>query len=137
MTHRILKAAVAALLLAGAAVPSAFADEPGPGGARPVVPKNAKEIYEMVCQSCHMADAKGGTGAGNIPALAANPRLAAPAYPIIMVQKGKGAMPWFHDVLTPTQVAEVLTYVRTHFGNNYPTPITAEDVLKLAPPPAH
>lgn len=136
MTRRIRYAALAAVLLATPALTTAaLADEPGPGGTKPLQPKNGKEVYEMVCQSCHMADAKGGAGAGVIPALANNPRMAAPAYPIILVQKGKGGMPWFHDSLTPTQVAEVLTYIRTNFGNNYPQPITAEEVLRFAPPP--
>ena len=36
-------------------------------------------LYANVCQACHMADAKGAVGAGTIPALAANPRLAGAA----------------------------------------------------------
>jgi mono/diheme cytochrome c family protein len=41
-------------------------------------------------------------------------------------------MPWFSDMLSPEQTAAVITYVRTNFGNNYPEPVTAEDVDKLA-----
>lgn len=135
MTHRFLTATLAALAFAAAA--PVFADEPGPGGTKPPKPKNGAEIYQMVCQACHMADAKGGAGAAVIPALASNPRLAAPAYPIMLVEKGRGAMPYFYDTLTTAQVAEVITYVRTHFGNNYPTPVTAADVEKFAPASPH
>jgi len=121
----------AALVLASAG--SALADEPGPGGSKPPTPTSGREVYVMVCQACHMADAKGATGAATIPALANNPRLKAPAYPITMVMKGRGGMPWFSDTLTPAQTAAVITYIRTNFGNNYPEPVTAADVAKFAP----
>lgn len=109
-------------------------DEPGAGGVRPFAPKSGEEVYRAVCQACHMADAKGGQGAGMIPALAANPRLAQPAYPITLVAKGRGAMPWFNDTLTPTQVAAVVTYIRTHFGNSYKGVVTPEEVVRIAGP---
>ena len=86
----------------------------------------------MICQSCHMADGKGGVGAGTIPALAANVRLSAPAYPIMMILNGRGAMPWFHDSLTPAQIAGVVGYIRTHFGNSYTAPVTEAEVSRLA-----
>ena len=109
-------------------------DEPGAGGVRPFAPKSGEDVYRAVCQACHMADAKGGQGAGMIPSLAANPRLAQPAYPITLVAKGRGAMPWFNDTLTPTQVAEVVTYIRTHFGNSYKGAVTADEVIRIAGP---
>ena len=75
-----------------------------------------------------MADGKGGSGAATIPALANNPRLAAPAYPILLVVRGRGAMPGLTDLLGPAQIAGVATYVRTHFGNSYPAPVTVAEV---------
>jgi mono/diheme cytochrome c family protein len=125
-------ALAASLLLAAAPV---MADEPGPGGTKPMVPVTGQQVYTMVCQACHMADAKGGAGAATIPALANNPRLAAPAYPIMMVSKGRGAMPWFNDSLSPAQMAAVITYIRTNFGNNYPKPVTEADIAKFGGPP--
>ncbi len=122
----------AALLLAAAPV---SADEPGPGGTKAVVPVTGEQVYRTVCQACHMADGKGGSGAATIPALANNPRLAAPVYPIVLVAKGRGAMPWFTDMLSPAQTANVVTYIRTHFGNNYPAPVTPADVQKFWGPP--
>jgi mono/diheme cytochrome c family protein len=126
---------LAVLAFAALLATPALADEPGPGGSRPLVPKTGEEVYRYVCQACHMADAKGAVGAGTFPALANNPKLGTPAYGIYMVEKGKGGMPYFSDSLTPAQVAAVLTYVRTHFGNNYPQPITEADVLPFAKPP--
>jgi mono/diheme cytochrome c family protein len=97
-------------------------------------PVTGVQVYSQVCQACHMADGKGGTGAATIPALAGNPRLSVAAYPITMVLKGRGAMPWFDDMLTPAQIAAVVGYVRTHFGNAYAKPVTEADVAKLAGP---
>ena len=82
-----------------------------------------------------MADGKGGVGAGSVPALASNPKLKIPAYPIMMVLKGRGAMPWFSDTLSPAQTAAVITYIRTHMGNDYAQPVTEADVTRMAGPP--
>ena len=113
----------------------ALADEPGPGGSKPPVPVSGEQVYTMVCQSCHMADGKGGVGAGSIPSLANNPKLKIAAYPISMVVNGRGAMPWFSDTLSAKQTAEVLTYVRTHFGNGYIKPVTEADVALIPATP--
>jgi mono/diheme cytochrome c family protein len=109
----------------------ALADEPG-AVTRSPPPVTGEQVYRQVCQACHMADGRGGTGAATIPALANNPRLGPAIYPITMVLKGRGAMPWFDDLLTPAQVANVVGYVRTHFGNNYPAPVTEAEVARVA-----
>jgi mono/diheme cytochrome c family protein len=125
-------------LAAGAAAPALAQDSPGGGGTRLSKPVTGEQVYRATCQGCHMADGKGGTGAGTIPALAGNPRLGVAAYPITLVLKGKGAMPWFDpalsatESLSPAQIAAVIGYVRTHFGNSYPAPVTEADVAKLA-----
>lgn len=120
----IRKLALAALLLAT----PALADEPGGLAKPPPPPVTGEQVYRQVCQSCHMADAKGGVGAAAIPGLASNPRLGVEAYPLYIVVNGKGAMPGFSDVLTPAQMANVTTYIRTHFGNRYRKPVTEADV---------
>lgn len=104
------------------------------GGAsgQAAIPVTGQEVYAQVCQACHMADAKGGTGAATIPALANNPVLSNARFPITMVLYGRGAMPWFNQLLTPAQIANVVSYVRTHFGNNYPGPVTEADVKLIA-----
>jgi mono/diheme cytochrome c family protein len=127
MTPKHLRIALPAVALALLATP-ASADEPGPGGFKSKPPVSGEEVYKAVCQACHMADAKGGSGAGTIPALAKNPNLAVSAYPVMMVANGRGAMPSFRDMLKPPQIANVVNYVRTHFGNDYKDAIKAEDV---------
>ena len=108
-----------------------LAQKPGGGPTATPDPASGEQVYKQICQACHMADAKGGSGAGTIPALAANPKLNVAAYPITVVVRGKGGMPPFSTILDPGQVAAVVTYVRTHFGNSYAKPVTESDVKKL------
>jgi mono/diheme cytochrome c family protein len=127
-----------ALLMALTAAPAAVqaqessGDSPGSVSSLPVKPVTGQQIFSQVCQACHMADAKGGTGAATVPALANNPHLAVAGYPITMVVQGRGSMPPLTDILSPAQIANVVGYVRTHFGNNYPEPVTEADVKLIA-----
>jgi mono/diheme cytochrome c family protein len=132
MIIKHLRYAVPALLLIAA---PAFADEPGPGGFKSVPPVTGEQVYKTVCQACHMADAKGGSGAGTIPALAKNSNLAVSGYPVMIIANGKGGMPWFRDMLKPEQIANVVNYVRTHFGNDYKDAVKADEVAQMMPPP--
>ena len=81
--------------------------------------QTGEALYRGLCQGCHMSDAKGATGAGTYPALANNARLVAEIYPITVVVHGQRAMPSFGADLSDEQIANVLNYVRTHFGNRY------------------
>ena len=117
--------------VAGIVLVSAFVaraqDAPGSTTSVEVSPEG-REVYEQICQACHMADGKGGEGAGaSIPALTGNPNLADPAFGVGILVKGRGGMPWFTDILSPGQMAAVLTFVRSEF-NDYPEPITEEAV---------
>jgi mono/diheme cytochrome c family protein len=89
--------------------------------------QTGEAIYADVCQGCHMPGGEGATGAGTYPALAKNPKLAAAAYPVLMVIKGNKGMPPFGSQLTDQQVAAVVNYVRTHFGNDYRDEVMAAD----------
>ncbi len=128
----------AAILLAGLAVLAAALPQPGvhaqdgPGGETNVaISSEGQAVYQQICQACHMADARGGSGAGTgIPALADNPRMADKDYVIGIMIKGRGGMPWFTDILSAQQIAAVLTYVRGNF-NAYPEPITANEVAVM------
>jgi mono/diheme cytochrome c family protein len=113
------------------AQPPNTGDMVGTAANKVPAPVTGEEVYTQVCQACHMADAKGGSGAATIPALAKNPRLADAGYPIGMVLQGRGAMPSLTDLLSPSQIAAVVTYVRTHFGNNYRKPVTEADVKTM------
>lgn len=114
---------VSGLLFGGAAVAQFRAGYPYQSG---------KELYEHICQGCHMPDAKGAKGAGMYPALAGDPKLAAGMYPVLVLLKGQKAMPSFSD-LTDAQIAEVTNYIRTNFGNNFPGPVSAAQVKALRP----
>jgi|SRR5438309_4757473 len=87
-----------------------------------------EELFANVCQGCHMPDAAGASGAGSYPSLAGNRNLEAAGYPIHLVVNGRRGMPGFGDMMTDGQVAAVVNYVRTHFGNDYQDVVTARDV---------
>ncbi len=87
-----------------------------------------EELFANVCQGCHMPDGAGAQGAGAYPPLAANKNLRASGYPVYLILNGRRAMPPFGDMMTDGQIAAVVNYVRTHFGNSYPDVVTAKDV---------
>ena len=84
-------------------------------------------MYRRVCAACHMPDAKGAEGAGFYPALAKNPKLEAGGYPLSVLMQGMNGMPPLGKMMTDKQAADVVNYVRTHFGNKYKDPVTPED----------
>ncbi|MCC8535689.1 cytochrome c [Xanthomonas axonopodis pv. poinsettiicola] len=92
---------------------------------------SGEHVYRAVCQGCHMPAGTGAQGAGEYPALAGNPKLAAAPYVTMMVLDGHAGMPGFGDMLTDRQVAEVVSYVRTHFGNDHAERVTVDDVKLL------
>jgi mono/diheme cytochrome c family protein len=94
---------------------------------------NGAGLYADVCQGCHMPDGVGATGAGAYPALARDLRLAAAGYPLALIIRGRNGMPPFGDLLTDAQVAAVVNYVRTHFGNQFADEVTAADAKAARP----
>jgi len=125
----MIGSAVAALF---AAVSGDAQDAPGSAPTSVAVADEGKQIYEQICQACHLADAKGGGDAGAmIPALAGNANLADPKFMIDILMKGRGGMPWFNDILTPRQMAAVINYVRTHF-NAFEGQVSEADVAAFA-----
>jgi mono/diheme cytochrome c family protein len=119
------------LLCAGlcAAGASAFARPADLRFANPTrfMTQTGEAIYADVCQGCHMAGGEGATGAGSYPALARNRKLASAAYPLFLVINGRKGMPPFGSQLNDQQVAAVVNYVRTHFGNDYRDEVTPAD----------
>ena len=91
-------------------------------------------IYGAVCAACHMPNGLGASGAGRYPALARDPSLATAAYPVAVVLLGQKAMPSFAETLSDRQIADVITYVRTHFGNAFAGDVTAAQVAAARPP---
>ena len=125
---RLTGSVFAASLLAWGS--SVWADN---GGASMMGPtgfaeQNGEQLYRMICQGCHMADAKGAEGAGRYPALVSNPHLAGAAYVMHVVLKGQKGMPGFADNLSDQQISDVVNYVRSHFGNHYSGAVTPAEV---------
>ena len=89
-----------------------------------------EDLYTHVCQACHMAGATGAAGAGKYPALAHNQKLEAGGYPVYVVLHGLRGMPPFGPMMSDAQIAAVVNYVRSHFGNAYSDAVTADDVAK-------
>lgn len=93
--------------------------------------QSGEALYANSCQACHMPDAKGATGAGTYPALAGDQNLQSGGYTVSVVVNGQRGMPPIGFLMSDEQVAAVVNYVRTQFGNHYQDAVTAEDV-KLA-----
>ena len=115
--------------------PPACAQGTGPSASEPAlsagfrfVEQSGEELFANICQGCHMPDGKGATGAGTYPSLASNGNLEAGGYAIGIVVNGQRAMPPFGAMMSDDQVAAVVNYVRTHFGNRYQDAVTSEDV---------
>lgn len=148
MTLKIVPTALAALALgavlaasagaqtAGEAATAAPMSGPARGDAdgafvtgRMFSEPDGEKLYRRVCAGCHMPDAKGvSTGAGFYPALAGNKKLIASAYPVYVVTHGMNGMPPVGQMMTDQQVADVVNYVRSNFGNRYRDKVKAADV---------
>jgi mono/diheme cytochrome c family protein len=102
--------------------------------------------YAHICQGCHMPLGQGAVGAGHYPKLAGNPALVSWQYVALTVLNGKKGMPAFGRdepdtpppfravYLSDAQVAAVVNYVRTHFGNHWKSHVTAREVGALPHP---
>ena len=95
--------------------------------------QGGEELFANVCQGCHMPDGKGAVGAGTYPSLAGNKNLEAGGYPVYVIVNGQRAMPPFGAMMSDGQVAAVVNYLRTHFGNDYKDAVTADDVKAVRP----
>jgi mono/diheme cytochrome c family protein len=121
--------------LIGAAITSARAEPTDLRFSNPArfMPQSGEALYADICQGCHMPGGVGAVGAGTYPALARNPKLAAAGYVLSLVINGRKGMPPFGGLLTDQQVAAVVTYVRTHFGNEFSEEVTAADARASRP----
>ena len=120
--------------------------------AETVAKPTGEEIYRRICQGCHMSDGRGAQGAGTYPALAGNAKLASAHFTASTVYHGRHNMPHFGPEpglgefeayvtvhLDDEEIASVVNYVRSHFGNHYTDELTAKDIVVLhaeAQPPA-
>ena len=139
LTLPLAAVAIAGLVLMSSA-PSVQADEQM--GSRPVAllssgfrftEQSGAELFAGVCQGCHMPDGSGAVGAGSYPSLQKDGNLETSGYPVTVVVRGQKAMPPVGAMMSDDQVAAVVNYLRTHFGNQYQDAVTAEDVKRVRP----
>jgi cytochrome c6 len=87
---------------------------------------DGKTLFAKNCAACHQAGGKGIPGA--FPALAGNAFVqGAPDEVATVLLKGRGGMPDFSGSLDDAEIAQVLSYVRTSWGNGA-DPLSAEQV---------
>jgi mono/diheme cytochrome c family protein len=126
---------MAALLLTGRAI----ADPDAPSS---IPNADGQQVYQHICRGCHMPDGAGAVGAGHYPALAKDLTLISRQYMALTILAGRRNMPAFGakhalgfggppTVLSDAQIAAVINYVRSHFGNHYKDTITAAEVDAL------
>ena len=124
-----------ALLLYAALTPHAvWADEPLFPETLPLSRGHAFDeqggaaLFASVCAGCHQPNGEGAVGAGAYPALADNKEVASADYLITLMLKGQGGMPPVGEMMSDQQVADVVNYLRTHFGNAYGEGVSPADV---------
>jgi mono/diheme cytochrome c family protein len=137
------------LLVSGAAVAAAagvaLADDSSFTSTAGVGPYDGQQIYEHICQGCHMAGGLGAVGAGFYPKLSGDKKLASWEYVAITVLNGRNGMPPFGlppeqlmetraAHLSDAQIADVVNYVRSHFDNKYNGKVNAQQVAALPHP---
>jgi mono/diheme cytochrome c family protein len=87
---------------------------------------DGKSLFAKNCAACHQPSGKGIPGA--FPALAGNAFVqGAPADVATVLLKGRGGMPDFSASLDDGEIAQVLSYVRSSWGNGA-APVTEQDV---------
>jgi mono/diheme cytochrome c family protein len=107
MGGRLIPGALAAMLglMASAGAASAQAD-----GA---------SLFQQNCSACHQAQGQGVKGA--FPALAGDAFVQGDKHAVAsLLLHGRGGMPNFSADLSDAEIAAILTYVRSSFGNHAP-----------------
>jgi mono/diheme cytochrome c family protein len=122
-----MMSAAAAMAVLGAGA-NAFAQTP-----------SGPEMFKENCSACHQLTGKGIPGA--FPSLAGDPFVMGPPELVAStVVHGRGGMPTFGPELSDVQIATILTYVRSAWGNQA-SPIAPDMVAKVrtsaAPPKPH
>jgi mono/diheme cytochrome c family protein len=135
------------ILVLAAVAATAHADSPLFTSRASLSSLTGQQIYEHICQGCHMPAGQGAVGAGFYPKLAANKNFVAWQFVATTVLNGRSGMPPFGfpanegarsgaSHLSDAQVADVVNYVRGHFGNTYKPDVTAQQVSLLPHPAA-
>ena len=125
------------------ALPTSDADQEEASGAamEETAASDGARLYETRCASCHQFNGKGVTG--QFPPLLETEWVTGDKGRLIRIILGgisgeievdgvvySGAMPPWGDFLSDTDVAAILTHVRTSWGNEA-SPISAEEVARV------
>jgi mono/diheme cytochrome c family protein len=124
---------IARIAVALTAAAPVLADEAPPNSAAmsrgwEFTEQGGADLFSNVCAACHQPDARGAVGAAAYPPLVADTKLASTEFLLAVLLGGLRGMPPVGGMMTDEQVADVLNYVRAHFGNNYAPAISAADV---------
>lgn len=93
--------------------------------AQTAAPADGKTLFAKNCAACHQANGRGIPGA--FPALVASQVVTgAPDEVADVLLKGRGGMPDFSASLNDADIAAVLTYARSSWGNRAPPVASAE-----------
>jgi mono/diheme cytochrome c family protein len=142
---RLVARRLTALLLAAGVTAGVYADDSTFTSNAGIGNASGADIYTHICQGCHMAQGQGAVGAGHYPQLAGDSALVSWQYAALTVLNGKNGMPAFglpnsqvletrSAHLSDAQVAAVVNYVRSHFGNKHKGIVTADQVAALPHP---
>jgi mono/diheme cytochrome c family protein len=137
--------ALSVAIAAGGLVMAAYADDASFTSTAGVGPMDGQQIYEHICQGCHMPGGQGAVGAGFYPKLSGDKKLASWEYAALTVLNGRNGMPPFGlpadqvlqtraAHLSDAQVADVVNYVRSHFDNKFKATVSAKQVSALPHP---
>ena len=135
------------VLLWAAVAATAYADTPLFTSHATLNSLSGQQIYEHICQGCHMPGGQGAIGAGSYPKLAGDKNFVSWQFVALTVLNGRNGMPPFGypggeaarsgaPHLSDAQIADVVNYVRGHFGNAYKPEITAKQISLLPHPAA-
>lgn len=114
----------------------------GESGSKPTALTLGAEVYRQRCIQCHLPNGQGVPRLN--PPLDGSPRVNGQPEPLVALvlhglqgpvtvrgQTYNGVMPAWRDVLTPEEIAAVLTHVRTSWGNQA-EPVSIETVQAIA-----
>jgi mono/diheme cytochrome c family protein len=129
---RVALGAAALVVLAAVSLPALADDAPTKSPAMShgweFGEQGGADLFRDVCAACHQPDAKGAVGAGAYPPLTADKKLVSTEFMLTVLFRGLKGMPPVGDMMSDAQVADVINYVRTHFGNAYSGAVSAADV---------
>lgn len=127
-----LTAILPAALLAGAVTAGRAAAQQARGGA---AESTGQRVYRESCVRCHGPDGRGIPGV--YPALAGDPFVTAaeePAIQVVLVGRAPAPdvpqMPRYRDLLSDAEVAAVVSYIRSSWGNDA-GPVSAGTVASV------